>query len=203
MNRPCTLRPLLRPYQTDSLPGGCSGQRMCPHAQLGIPKTAHGPPLEYHQLHSLTHTPSWVYRRRLTGHLWNTASSTHSHTRPAGYTEDGSRPASGIPPAPLTHAHAQLGIPKTAHGPPLEYRQLHSLTHTPSWVYRRRLTGRLWNTASSTHSLTHWIVYVVCTSTAAAAAAASAARTCIQSGISVRIPLRINLGSMGFSISFT
>ena len=55
-------------------------------------------------------------------------------TRPAGYTEDGSRATSGIPPAPLTHAHAQLGIPKTAHGTPLEYHQLphgsstHSLT---------------------------------------------------------------------------
>jgi hypothetical protein len=53
-------------------------------------------------------------------------------TRPAGYTEDSSRAESGIPPAAS--------------------RQLHSLTHTPSWVYRRRLTGRVWNTASSTHS---------------------------------------------------
>jgi hypothetical protein len=26
------------------------GQRACPHAQLGIPETAHGPTLEYHQL---------------------------------------------------------------------------------------------------------------------------------------------------------
>jgi hypothetical protein len=31
-------------------PGGCSGQRACPHAQLGIPETAHGLTLEYHQL---------------------------------------------------------------------------------------------------------------------------------------------------------
>jgi hypothetical protein len=29
---------------------GCPGQRACPHAQLGIPETAHGPTLEYHQL---------------------------------------------------------------------------------------------------------------------------------------------------------
>jgi hypothetical protein len=69
--------------QTPS-PGGCSGQRACQHAQLGVPETAHGPTLEYHQLHSsrplhsLTHTPSWVYRRRLTGRLWNAASCTHS-----------------------------------------------------------------------------------------------------------------------------
>jgi hypothetical protein len=47
-------------------PGGCSGQRACPHAQLGIPETAHGPTLEYHHslangssTHSLTH---WLVR---------------------------------------------------------------------------------------------------------------------------------------------
>jgi hypothetical protein len=44
-----------------SLPGGCSGQRACPHAQLGIPETAHGPTLEHQQLpqelHSLTRVP--------------------------------------------------------------------------------------------------------------------------------------------------
>jgi hypothetical protein len=133
---------LLKPTRLS--PGGCSGQRACPHAQLGIPETAHGPPLEHHQLphgsstHSLTHTLSWVYRRRLTGRLWNTTSCltaaplTHSLTRPAGCTGDGSRAASGTPPAAS--------------------RPLHSLTHTPSWVYRRRLTGRLWNTTSCLHS---------------------------------------------------
>jgi hypothetical protein len=42
------------------LQGGCSGQRACQHAQLGIPETAHGPTLECHQqrygssTHSLT-----------------------------------------------------------------------------------------------------------------------------------------------------
>ena len=30
--------------------GGCSGQRACQHAQLGIPETAHGPTLEYRHL---------------------------------------------------------------------------------------------------------------------------------------------------------
>jgi hypothetical protein len=89
-------------------PRGCAGQRACQHAQLGIPETAHGPTLEYHQLPH--------------------GSSTHSLTRPAGYTGDGSRADSGIPPAAS--------------------RPLHSLTHTPSWVYRRRLTGRLWNATS-------------------------------------------------------
>ena len=49
-------------------------------------------------------TPSWVYRRRLTGRLWNTAIC--------------------LTAAPLTHSHAQLGIPETAHGPTLEYRHL-------------------------------------------------------------------------------
>jgi hypothetical protein len=48
-------------------------------------------------------------------------------TRPAGYTGDGSRADSGIPPAAS--------------------RQLHSLTHTPSWVNRQLPHG------SSTHSL--------------------------------------------------
>ena len=49
--------------------------------------------------------PSWVYRRRLTGRLWNTPSCltaaplTHSLTRPAGYTGDGSRADAGTPPA--------------------------------------------------------------------------------------------------------
>jgi hypothetical protein len=41
---------------------------MCPHAELGIPETAHGPTLEYHQLphgsstHSLTGLRSHHYR---------------------------------------------------------------------------------------------------------------------------------------------
>jgi hypothetical protein len=53
---PCTLCPLLRPYQLDSLPGGMFGpvQQACQDAQLGIPETAHGPTLEYRQL-PLTH----------------------------------------------------------------------------------------------------------------------------------------------------
>jgi hypothetical protein len=50
------------------------------------------------------HTPSWVYRRRLTGRLWNTTSC--------------------LTAAPLTHSLTRLGIPETAHGPTLEYRQL-------------------------------------------------------------------------------
>jgi hypothetical protein len=62
--RPCTLCPLLRPYHSTPSPGGCSGQRACQHAQLGIPETAHGPTLEYRQLPH--------------------GSSTHSLTRPAG-----------------------------------------------------------------------------------------------------------------------
>ena len=72
--------------------GGCSGQRACPHAQLGIPETSSRadsgiPPAASRPLHSLTHTPSWVYRRRLTGRLWNTTSCltaaplTHSQSR--------------------------------------------------------------------------------------------------------------------------
>jgi hypothetical protein len=58
---PCA-RPSDHTNSTPSLdsPGGCSGQRACSHAQLGISGTAHGPPLEYRQL--------------LHG------SSTHSHT---------------------------------------------------------------------------------------------------------------------------
>jgi hypothetical protein len=55
------------------------------------------------RVRGLVDTPSWVYRRRLTGRLWSTASCLA---------------------APLTHSHAQLGIPETAHGPTLEYRQL-------------------------------------------------------------------------------
>jgi exonuclease VII large subunit len=53
----------LQDVQVAPHPGGCSGQRACPHAQLGIPETAHGPTLEYHQLpygsstHSLTPLP--------------------------------------------------------------------------------------------------------------------------------------------------
>ena len=104
-------------------PGGCSGQQACPHAQLGITETAHGPPLEHHQLlhgrstYSLTHTPSWVYRRRLTGRLWNTTSCftaaplTHSLTRPAGCTGDGSRADSGTPPAASRPLHSLKGEP--------------------------------------------------------------------------------------------
>jgi hypothetical protein len=109
------------------------------HAQLGIPETAHGPALDYHQLphgsstHALTHTPSWVYRRRLTGRLWNTASC--------------------LTASPLTHSHAQLGIPETAHGPALEYRQLPhggsthaltSLTSTSRWSTRACATCCAW-----------------------------------------------------------
>jgi hypothetical protein len=124
------------------------------HAQLDTPETAHGPTLECHQLphgssthsltrpagytgdgsradsgippaasrqlHSLTHTPSWIHRRRLTGRLWNTTSC--------------------LTVAPLTHSHTQLGIPETAHGPTLEYRQLphggstHSLTRPAGYT---------------------------------------------------------------------
>jgi hypothetical protein len=40
-------------------PRWLTGQRACPHAQLGIPETTHGPTLEYRQLphgSSLTHS---------------------------------------------------------------------------------------------------------------------------------------------------
>ena len=52
-------RPSDHTHSTPS-PEGCSGQRACTHAQLGISETAHGPTLEYRQLlhgsstHSLT-----------------------------------------------------------------------------------------------------------------------------------------------------
>jgi hypothetical protein len=67
MYRPCTLRPTppSLPNSTPS-PGGVSGQRACPHAQLGI------------------------YRRRLTGRLWNTTSC--------------------LTVAPLTHAQVAPGL---------------------------------------------------------------------------------------------
>jgi hypothetical protein len=67
VRRPCTLCPLLRPYQLDSLPGGMFGT-------AGVP------------------------------------------TRPAGYTGDGSRADSGIPPAAsrplhsLTHEQVALEL---------------------------------------------------------------------------------------------
>jgi hypothetical protein len=90
-------------------------------------------------------------------------------TRPAGYTGDGLtgrlwNTASCLTAAPLTHSHAQLGIPETGSRadsgiPPAASRQLHSLTHMPSWVYRRRAHGptleyRHLPHGSSTHSLT-------------------------------------------------
>jgi hypothetical protein len=42
-------RPSDHTHSTPS-PGGCSGQRACTHAQLGVSETAHGPTLEYRQL---------------------------------------------------------------------------------------------------------------------------------------------------------
>ena len=42
-------RPSDHTHSTPS-PEGCSGQRACTHAQLGISETAHGPTLEYRQL---------------------------------------------------------------------------------------------------------------------------------------------------------
>ena len=42
-------RPSDHTHSTPS-PGGCSGQRACQHAELGIPEMAHGPTLESRQL---------------------------------------------------------------------------------------------------------------------------------------------------------
>jgi hypothetical protein len=98
------------------------------HVQLGIPETGSRadsgmPPAASRPLHSLTHTPSWVYRRRAHGptlecHQLPHGSSTHSLTRPAGYTGDGSRVDSGTPPAAS--------------------RPLHSLTHSLTHGVERR-----------------------------------------------------------------
>jgi hypothetical protein len=93
----CCPRPLLyslplHPVPTpptlpnDSLPKGCYGQRACPFAQLGIPETGSradsGTPAASRPLHSLTHTPSWVYRRRAHGptleHQLPHGSSSHA-----------------------------------------------------------------------------------------------------------------------------
>ena len=62
----CSLGPALSLSrsvpQTRLPPGGCSGQRTCQHAQLGMPETAHGPSPEYRQLPhgSSTHRRSLV-----------------------------------------------------------------------------------------------------------------------------------------------
>ena len=99
-------------------PGGCSGQRVCQHAQLGIPETSSRadsgiPPAVPH------------------------GSSTHSLTRPAGYTGDGSRADSGTPPAAT--------------------RPLHSLTHSltrgtvsPGWAARKAARACRWRGRSTT-----------------------------------------------------
>jgi hypothetical protein len=64
------------------------GRHQAPHIQLGTPAgypSGGFPPAAENSLHLLTdwgnvrvsgraNTPSWVYRRRLTGRLWNTAS---------------------------------------------------------------------------------------------------------------------------------
>jgi hypothetical protein len=65
-------RPSDHTHSTPS-PGGCSGQRACTRAQLGISETAHGPTLEYRQLlhSSSTHiTHGWQGARRLQGWCW-------------------------------------------------------------------------------------------------------------------------------------
>jgi hypothetical protein len=109
--------------------------------------TGDGPTLEHHQLpygssHSLTQSPtSWVYRRR---------------------ADSGTPPVALRRLHSLTHSHAQLGIPETAHRPTLEYPQLPhgSSTHSPTHQLGIPETGRLWNTTSCltasplTHSLT-------------------------------------------------
>jgi hypothetical protein len=116
-----------------------------PHPPAGY--TGDGPTLEHHQLpygssHSLTQLPtSWVYRRR---------------------ADSGTPPAALRRLHSLTHSHAQLGIPETAHRPTLEYPQLPhgSSTHSPTHQLGIPETGRLWNTTSCltasplTHSLT-------------------------------------------------
>jgi hypothetical protein len=88
-------------------------------------------------------TRSWVYRRRLTGRLWNTTSCiphgrcTRSLTRPAGYTGDGSRADSGMPPAALTH----LGATPQATPPPdaaaIAVARADSAAAGPLWKARR------------------------------------------------------------------
>ena len=52
-------RPSDHTHSTPS-PEGCSGQRACTHAQLGISETAHGPTLEYRQLPHSSSTHSLV-----------------------------------------------------------------------------------------------------------------------------------------------
>jgi predicted lipid-binding transport protein (Tim44 family) len=60
-----TPRPTPDHTHSTPSPGGCSGQRACTHAQLGISETAHGPTLEYRQLlHSLTAAPLTHCRMR-------------------------------------------------------------------------------------------------------------------------------------------
>jgi hypothetical protein len=56
MNRPPLHAPSTLPNSTPP-PGGSSGQRAYPHAQLGIPETAHGPTLEHHHIVSLVTAP--------------------------------------------------------------------------------------------------------------------------------------------------
>jgi hypothetical protein len=82
-------------------PGGCSGQRACQHAQLGIPETSS---------RADSGTPAAVPH----------GSSTRSLTRPAGYTGDQltGRPLEHqqlrLTLPPLAHSHAQLGIRETS-----------------------------------------------------------------------------------------
>jgi hypothetical protein len=123
----CSISNMLQPTSTPS-PGGCSGQRACQHAQLGIPETGSQadsgtPPAPL--THSLTR-PAGYTGDGLTGRLWNTTScaSRQLHS--------------------LTHTPSWV-YRRRAHGPTLEHHQLcltaAPLTHTPSWVYRRRAHG--------------------------------------------------------------
>ena len=88
-------------------PGRCSGQR------------------------AFAHTPSWVYRRRLTGRLWNTtcwltASSAHPLTPPAGG-------AGGVG----VNTTRRVGPRAPAGEPPLPGRPLHHVPHGVACCRRR------------------------------------------------------------------
>jgi hypothetical protein len=65
-----------QPTNSAPPPGGCSGQRACQHAQLGIPETAYVPTLEYHQL---PHGCSTHHRRWTTDAADDAADPTPTH----------------------------------------------------------------------------------------------------------------------------
>jgi hypothetical protein len=62
-----------------------------------------------------SNTPSWVYRKTALGPTLEYRQlphgrSTHSLTRPAGYTGDGSRADSGVPPAASRPLHSSFAV---------------------------------------------------------------------------------------------